>query len=391
MTTSPTSSAAKVAPSPELDLQAMTTPYLLLDPNKLKRNSERLQAQLQKLGVPARPHVKTLKSLPAMAHAFGADFRGPITVSTLQEAEQFAAAGYQDLLYAVGMTPDKLARIGQLRAQGVDVKVVLDNETQARALLAHNLEHEQQIQALIEIDCDGHRAGLMPQAPELVPLALLLNEACGGVMLHAGGSYAATSVAAKQQAAEQERRAAVQAVRAIRQAGVAAPIVSVGSTPTALFATDLSGVTEVRAGVYLCFDLVMAGIGVCGLDEIALSVVTTVTGHQRQKDWILIDAGWMALSRDRGTAGQALDQGYGLVCDEHGQPYSDLIVAKTSQEHGIVTTRPGANTALPDLPVGTKLRILPNHACATAAQFPGYVVGTNPRQLTDWWPRFNYW
>lgn len=386
-----TTSATVFTTTSQPNLQTITTPYLLLDPDKLKRNSERLQAQLQKLGVPARPHVKTLKSLPAMAHAFGADFRGPITVSTLTEAEQFAAAGYQDLLYAVGITPDKLERVGRLRAQGIDIKVVLDNEAQARALLAHNREHEQHLQALIEIDCDGHRAGLTPQATELVPLALLLDEACAGVMLHAGGSYAATSVSAKQQAAEHERSVAVQAVRAIRQAGIAAPIVSVGSTPTALFATDLSGVTEVRAGVYLCFDLVMAGIGVCGLDDIALSVVTTVTGHQLQKGWILIDAGWMALSRDRGTAGQAVDYGYGLVCNEYGQPYPDLIVAKTSQEHGIITVRPGATTALPDLPVGTKLRILPNHACATAAQFPGYVVGTNPQQRTDWWPRFNYW
>ncbi len=40
-------------------------------------------------------------------------------------------------------------------------------------------------------------------------------------------------------------------------------------------------------------------------------------------------------------------------------------------------------TELPDLPVGTRLRILPNHASATAAQHHGYHVvdsskGTEP-------------
>jgi D-serine deaminase-like pyridoxal phosphate-dependent protein len=76
-------------------------------------------------------------------------------------------------------------------------------------------------------------------------------------------------------------------------------VISVGSSPTAHFARDLTGVTEVRAGVFVFFDLVMAGLGVCSLDDIALSVLTTVIGHQREKGWIIVDAGWMAMSRDR--------------------------------------------------------------------------------------------
>src|SRR3546814_5479256 len=118
----------------------------------------------------------------------------------------------------------------------------------------------------------------------------------------------------------------------------------------------------------------MAGIGVCTLDDIALSVLTTVIGHQHDKDWIIVDAGWMALSRDRGTASQRVDQGYGVVCDEAGSPLPGLLVAGANQEHGIVQVRPGSGASLPALPVGTRLRILPNHACATAAQFDGYHV-----------------
>ena len=112
--------------------------------------------------------------------------------------------------------------------------------------------------------------------------------------------------------AEQERRAAVSCADAIRAAGLPCPVVSVGSTPTAHFARSLEGVTEVRAGVYVFFDLVMAGLGVCQADDIAASVLTTVIGHQAEKGWILVDAGWMAMSRDRGTAKQPVDQLYGL-------------------------------------------------------------------------------
>jgi D-serine deaminase-like pyridoxal phosphate-dependent protein len=169
-------------------------------------------------------------------------------------------------------------------------------------------------------------------------------------------------------------------------------MISVGSTPTAHHATDLSGVTEVRAGVFVFFDLVMAGIGICSVDDIALSVLATVIGHQRDKGWILVDAGWMAMSRDRGTAKQDVDQGYGLVCDRDGRPYGDLILVDANQEYGIIALRPGASGALPDLAVGDRVRILPNHACATGAQHDRYhVVRDGSDMVEAVWPRFGGW
>jgi D-serine deaminase-like pyridoxal phosphate-dependent protein len=100
----------------------------------------------------------------------------------------------------------------------------------------------------------------------------------------------------------------------------------------------------------------------------------------------------MALSRDRGTAGQAIDQGYGLACDAEGRAFSDLIVSSVNQEHGIISLRPGSKSSLPDLPVGTQLRILPNHACATAAQFDSYtVIPEKPDAPLLTWPRFGGW
>jgi D-serine deaminase-like pyridoxal phosphate-dependent protein len=140
------------------------------------------------------------------------------------------------------------------------------------------------------------------------------------------------------------------------------------------------------------FDLVMHGIGVCAIDDIAVSVLATVIGHKPEKGWILIDAGWMAMSRDRGTARHPVDQGYGVVCDADGKPYRDLIVVDASQEHGIVALRPGADAALPRLPIGTRLRILPNHACATGAQHDLYhVVRPGSRALVGHWPRMRGW
>jgi D-serine deaminase-like pyridoxal phosphate-dependent protein len=248
---------------------------------------------------------------------------------------------------------------------------------------------------LIEIDTDGHRSGVKPEEARLLGIGHALSTGgCEllGVMTHAGSSYDFSTPEALRAIANQERDLCVLAGQRLRDAGLPCPIVSVGSTPTALSAEDLSGVTEVRAGVYVFFDLFMAGVGVCGIDDIALSVLTTVIGHQADKGWAIVDAGWMALSRDRSTQNQAIDQGYGLVCDLDGVALNDYIMTGANQEHGIIGRRDGA----PDpeiatrFPIGTLLRILPNHACATGAQYPEYHVPRADGALQTW-PRFSGW
>ncbi|CAO3409268.1 DSD1 family PLP-dependent enzyme [Azospirillum largimobile] len=381
---------ASKAPS----LQDIGTPCLLLDRDRMDRNVGRLRDRLDRLGVELRPHLKTAKSVDAAQRVMTSP-SGPATVSTLKEAEQFAGAGVTDLIYAVGISPDKIGRILALRAGGVDLAVTLDTVEQAQAVAEASRRAGDPIPALIEIDCDGHRSGVLPGDGEtLVAIARALEKGgrLRGVLTHAGASYGAVGDDALRACAEAERAGAVQAATLLRDAGFACPVVSVGSTPTAHFAERLDGVTEVRAGVFVFFDLVMAGIGVCGIDDIALSVLATVIGHQRDKGWILVDAGWMAMSRDRGTARQRVDQGYGLVCDVGGRPFGDLILSDANQEHGIITVRPGSDARLPDLPIGTRVRILPNHACATGAQHGAYqVVRSGSDEIEAVWPRFGGW
>jgi D-serine deaminase-like pyridoxal phosphate-dependent protein len=372
----------------------LATPCLILDADRMERNIARLKARLDGLGVALRPHLKTCKSVD-VARRVMKSAAGPATVSTLREAEQFAAAGVRDILYAVGIAPAKLPQVIALRSRGADVTVVLDSVEQAQAVAHASRESGARIPALIEIDCDGHRSGVLPtDRQRLIDIGRALQGGAElrGVLTHAGGSYAACGREALQRCAEAERRSVVDAATILREAGLPCPVVSVGSTPTAHNALDLTGVTEVRAGVFVFFDLVMAGVGVCQVDDIALSVLATVIGHQRDKGWILIDAGWMALSQDRGTRRQAVDQGYGLVCDAAGVPYADVIVGDANQEHGIVTVRPGSGGVLPDLAIGDRVRILPNHACATGAQHRAYHVvrGTGDHVQAEW-PRFGGW
>jgi len=376
-----------------MKLQDLQTPCLLLDEAKLRRNVAGMQDHLARLGVAFRPHLKTAKSRDVARVAMTSS-TGPAMVSTLREAEYFAEGGVTDMIYGVGIVPAKLGRVTAIRGRGVDMAVILDSIDQAEAVVRHARASGDRIPALIEIDGDGHRSGVAPgDAATLVEIGRALADGAElrGVLIHAGGSYALDDPDALAAAAEAERFAAVSAADILRAVGLPCPVVSVGSTPTARFARDLAGVTEVRAGVFMFGDLYQAGVGSVGIDDIALSVLCSVIGHQPAKGRILVDAGWMAMSRDRGTAGQAIDQGYGLVCDFAGRVFDDLIMVEANQEHGVIALRPGSTAVLPDLPVGAQLRILPNHACATGAQYDRYHVLDGDGQVTAIWPRINGW
>jgi D-serine deaminase-like pyridoxal phosphate-dependent protein len=373
-------------------LEQIETPALILDEARMTRNIARMRTQADRLGVTLRPHVKTNKCMEISRRLMETP-QGPITVSTLLEADHFAAAGVTDILYAVCIAPNKLDHVMRLQDRGVCLSIILDSMEAARCVVDRAQAAKRHFDVLIEIDCDGHRSGIKPEANTLLEIGRYL-EAHGvpvkGVMTHAGESYHCTTPAALRAMAEQERAAVVRAATRLREVSIACPVVSVGSTPTALFAEHLDGVTEVRAGVYVFFDLVMAGLGVCSVYDIALSVLATVIGHQPEKGWTILDAGWMAMSRDRGTQQQAVDQGYGLVCDLNGQPLHDFILVGANQEHGIMASRSGRKD-LPHLPVGMQLRILPNHACPTAAAYDHYKVLGTGRALTAQWPRFSGW
>jgi D-serine deaminase-like pyridoxal phosphate-dependent protein len=378
---------------PARTLADLDTPAAVIETSRMLRNILRMQRQADALGVRLRPHVKTAKCAQVFENQREAGACG-ITVSTLKEADRFFANGVSDILYAVGMAPHRLDHALRLRRAGCDLKIITDSLEGARSIANHGNRSGEAYDVLIEVDTDGHRSGVRPEEPRLIDIGRALHDGgmnLLGVITHAGSSYELDSPAALAALAEVERAGCVRAAQRLRDAGLPCDVVSVGSTPTALEAANLDGVTELRAGVYVLFDLVMRNIGVCTTDDIALSVLTTVIGHQPEKGWAIVDAGWMAMSRDRGTARMGHDFGYGLACTVDGDVLTGYVLSGANQEHGILS-REGSPD--PDIaarfPIGTRLRILPNHACATGAQFPSYhALGEDG--LVQTWERFHGW
>jgi D-serine deaminase-like pyridoxal phosphate-dependent protein len=379
------------------DIDSLSTPCLLLDRAVLEANCRLMAERMTKLGVRLRPHMKTAKSAEVARLATAGHFGG-ITVSTLREARYFAEQGFTDILYAVGFVPSKLEEASAVQDQGVTLSILTDNIDAAKATAEAAAAMGRNFPMLVEIDTGDGRCGLDPvsEAAEIVALAGVIDESGSldlqGVLTHAGQSYHGASQDAIKAIAEDERAGIVAAAALLRGAGLPCPVVSAGSTPTARYAENLDGVTEMRPGVYMFGDVDQALIGSCSFDHIAVTVLASVIGHNRRTGRIVTDAGGLALSKDIGPAEFDPDTGYGTVVGEAGKPRADrLYVAGVSQEHGLLALPGGAEPPWDEFPVGGRVRIFPNHVCMTGAAHNSYRVTDESGNFAQKWGRVNGW
>ena len=350
-------------------------------------------ARCRALGVGLRPHMKTLKSIEAARLAVDPQ-HGGIAVSTLREAEYFADHGIADIQHAVCITPDKLARAADVAARVPAFSAFIDSPQAARAIADWARAAPTPFAIWIEIDSGEHRTGLAPADPRLVETARIIADSpmrLAGVATHGGHSYGARVPDAIAAIAEEERIAVVAAAATLCEAGIAVAGVSAGSTPTAVHARSGAGLTELRAGVYMASDLFQAAIGSSGEEDIAVSVLTSVISCNEAHNRIVVDAGGLALSKDRATGGiDGGDLGYGLVTDIAGRPaFGRLAVGGVHQEHGEIES----DTPLPfgRLEIGTRLRILPNHVCMTAGAHDSFLVVDGGTEILDRWEKATGW
>lgn len=354
-------------------LGELPTPALLLDLEVLERNLERTARRARELGVGLRPHFKTHKCLEVARRQHRLGARG-MTVSTLEEARALAGAGFDDLTWAL---PVILGRIPEARelAGRVSLGLVVDSPEAVAALE----EAAFPFRVWLKVDCGYHRAGVDPASPRAVELvrALAGSERLvfAGLLAHSGQAYAGE----RARAAEEERRGLTGLAERLRGEGLPVPAVSAGSTPGFAAARSLAGVTEVRPGNYAFHDFTQVALGTCGVADCALTVLASVVSCQPGAAHAVVDAGALALSRDPGPEpppDEALT--YGRIYADYpcAHLHPDLHLTSLSQELGKVSGL---------LPVGSRVRILPNHSCLAAPLFDVYWV-VRGEEVVDRWP-----
>lgn len=362
-------------------LNTLMTPAFLVDRDIVVRNCDRMREKALASGVAFRPHVKTHK-VAAIGRLQHGGSTGPITVSTLAEAEHFAADGFRDITYAVPIAPSKLERAAAIASRIDRLNLLIDSERALRALEEFSTSRGVQFATFLKVDCGYHRAGVDPSDPDSVRLAVAIEESPSvrfeGLLTHAGHSYAARNADEVRRIAAEEAACLSRFRALLASEGLGETLRSVGSTPTAALVEQFSECDEVRPGNYVFFDAFQSTLGSCSRSDVAVSVLTTVVGSYPERGTLIVDAGALALSKDRGAEHLATDCGYGLVCDLDLRPLPMRLEA-LSQEHGKISTSMA-------VPVGTKLRILPNHSCLTAAMFDRYHVLSQGRVVDEWRP-----
>jgi D-serine deaminase-like pyridoxal phosphate-dependent protein len=328
----------------------LDTPSLLIDLDRLEANIRRMAAITLATGVDLRPHAKTHK-MPEVGRLQLAAGSPGLTVAKLGEAEMFAGHGLRNLFIAYPLWgQEKWERLCRLATEA-DVRVAADSYEVLEGLSRQALHHGLRIRVRLEVDSGMGRCGL--QSPEAVlALAQRMQSLAGvelvGLMGYGGQAASEPDLDGIRHVATAEGTQLVRVAELLRADGFAVPELSAGGTPTGPYVARVPGITEIRPGTYVFSDRTQVATGWGSLEECALTVQATVVSRPTATRAV-IDAGSKTLSSDPAVR----SPGYGAVL---GQP--DFALTRLSEEHGMLEV-----PAESSLPIGTRLRLVPNHAC----------------------------
>ena len=367
-----------------MELQTLKTPGLVLDIDRVKRNAKRIGQRLKDWGVNLRPLVKTHKCVE-VARIQTEGHSGAVTVSTLAEARAFAKHGFKRITYAIPIEPGKFTEAIELSRGCDELSLITDDLEVPDLLNAQAKKEDVTLNVFLKVDSGYHRCGVEPTTTEALEIPRRISAASNlrfaGILTHAGHSYHSRSHEELLNLARHERDLMTGFANRLRQEIGEVPTVSIGSTPTITTVDHLEGVDEARPGNYIFFDAFQATLGSCKFEDCALTVLASVVHRDASRRKVIVDAGAIALSKDRGPVEFDSGCSYGRVVDLEGNDLG-LVVNEMSQEHGVVLA--SNNEVFDKLKVGTRVRIVANHSCLTAAQHTHYNVLEGDRIVDQW-------
>lgn len=367
-----------------MQLETIKTPSLIVDAARMKRNAIYATERAKELNVKLRPHVKTHRCLE-IAGLQTEKTNGCIMVSTLSEARFFSANGFSDITYGVPIEAGKFAETFDIARNCERFSVLTDDIETAKSLNAAAKLENTKLDVFVKIDCGYHRCGVEPNTIEAFEIPQFISDSSNlkfaGILTHAGHSYHADTPEKLLGAARQERDLMKNLGEKLREKGLNVPDISIGSTPTLSAIDNLEGITEFRCGNYIFFDAFQAALGSCRFEDCALTVLAAVIHRDAKRQKIVVDAGAVALSKDRGAVKFDRHCGYGRVYDLEGNDLN-LRVGSLSQEHGEITV--ADENVFKNLKVGSRVRILANHSCLTALQHSHYHILDDGKIVDKW-------
>lgn len=349
-------------------LAELPTPLVVIDQPVMRRNIQRMQDRATAAGKRLRPHGKTHKS-PVIAGLQTAAGAVGLTCAKPGEAEVLVGGGVEDIRVAYPVSPVHADRLLALMDRA-RVSIIVDSLEVAQSWSESMTRRGTTLPLLIKIDVGLHRCGFDPDRQDLRQIVRAVAALPGlhllGLLSHAGHAYLAASRDAIAEVATAEA-ALLARIRAEAAAdGIDLEEVSVGSTPSAVASMTRPEVTEVRPGNYVFYDRTQVALEAATWADCALTIVASVvsTGADR----LVLDCGSKVLSSD-GARGFFPTPGFGAVLRADGMPDDTLLIERLSEEHAVVRV-----TGATALRIGSRVRIVPNHACVVANLTNRYVL-----------------
>lgn len=394
-------------------IEELPSPSFIVDRQRFAINCEKMLDNLEQLRADFRAHVKTHKTIEGTILQLGKDLRtDKLVVSTLMEAWHLVPLAkkglVKDVLFSLPVVESRLDELVAISHHFKHFRLMLDGADQLDTLARYSEKHQlaRKWSIFVKINMGTNRAGLvndswllqatLKRAAQLKSVLEIYGFYC-----HAGHSYLSESENAARDFLLDEIVNANNAAKAAiaMDASLNRLQISVGATPTA-HASELvtiaeieervggalSGNLELHAGNYPFCDMQQVATGCVTVDEVSCRVIADVlTQYPGRGDKppgeMLINAGVLALAREYGPL-----PGHGHIVAPKGHGSWD--VGRLSQEHGILVPQ---DKDCAFFSVGTRVSIVPQHSCITAAAYPWFFVVDGDDTVADVWVPARGW
>lgn len=345
---------------------SLDTPCVLLDLDKLEANIKEMSDLAAEAGVLLRPHIKVHQSafitrLQVEAGACG------IEVGTIDQAEVFAAEGFDDIMVAHPFFGQlKMAKLKRLLSQpSLELTLIVDMIEQARAISEVGQAVGRKVPVVLKIETGGDRYGVPPGRPAL-QMAKAMSSLPGidliGIYTHE--VYGGDTPEGANELTYEVASAMSETARMMKKAGLPIDHVSIGSSPTYRPACnyikrgEFPEINEIHPGSCIIGSMLHVRRFASTEDRCTLTILASVmsTSHSGHA---VIDAGSKTLGSDPLLAFQDRPDffwhgkpSYGKV---RGRP--DLWLGSVAAE----SARVFYTDSKKKLGLGERLEIIPNN------------------------------
>ncbi len=366
-------------------VEELDTPALVVDIDVMERNIDTVHSLFRGMKPDGetpeveglvRPHVSChgcpkIAQLQVSSDPLNSDApvscSGAIAVSTLGEAEAFAAAGFDDILISGRViTRPKIRRLLAL-SRDIWVFQAVDNLRNVQDFADAAEAEDVMLGVMVDIDAGYGHGGVAPGAGAL-ELAQAVDEASNLALLGVTSYEGPLPILDRTELRNETRRRVrpvLETVQQMERAGLEVAIVSVGSTHNYDVAARMTGVREVLPGVYPLMDA--QTLPVRPELQSAASVLATVISHP-VPERAVVDAGHKTTGPDFGVA----------VLE--GVP--GAVATRFSAEHGILELE---GEATGQLRPNDKVSLIPYNLALCVNQFD-YFRAVQNGKLVGYWP-----